>query len=110
MKVIDLLNKIAKGEATNETDFALKEDKKITTMNIFIEEYYLNTEVLNMEIEEKVRKIEPCDFDITKVFKDLDIVQVSQFTTGIVNKLDEIIDEVNKLKEERLNEYKSKSI
>jgi hypothetical protein len=105
MKVIDLLNKIAKGEATNETDFALKEDKKITTMNIFIEEYYLNTEVLNMEIEEKVRKIEPCDFDITKVFKDLDTVQVSQFTAGIVNKLDEIIDEVNKLKEEKLNEY-----
>ena len=102
MKVIDLLNKIAKGEATNETDFALKEDKKITTMNIFIEEYYLNTEVLNMEIEEKLRKIEPCDFDITKVFKDLDIFQVSQFTTGIVNKLDEIIDEVNKLKERKL--------
>lgn len=100
MKVIDLLNKIAKGEATNETDFALKEDLKITNMNIFIEEYYLNTEVLNMEIEEKVRKIEPCDFDITKVFKDLDTVQVSQFTAGIVNKLDEIIDEVNKLKEE----------
>lgn len=100
MKVIDLLNKIAKGEATNETDFALKEDKRITTMDIFIEEYYLNTEVLNMEIEEKVRKIEPCDFDITKVFKDLDITQVSQFTTGIVDKLNEIIDEVNKLKEE----------
>ena len=34
MKVIDLLNKIAKGEATNETDFALKEDLKITNMNI----------------------------------------------------------------------------
>lgn len=100
MKVIDLLNKIAKGEATNETDFALKEDKRITTMNIFIEEYYLNTETLNMEIEEKVRKIEPCDFDITKVFKDLDITQVSQFTFGIVDKLNEIIDEVNKLKEE----------
>lgn len=100
MKVIDLLNKIAKGEATNETDFALKEDKRITTMDIFIEEYYLNTEVLNMEIEEKVRKIEPCDFDITKVFKDLDITQVSQFTFGIVDKLNEIIDEVNKLKEE----------
>ena len=99
MKVIDLLNKIAKGEATNETDFALKEDLKITNMNIFIEEYYLNTEVLNMEIEEKVRKIEPCDFDITKVFKNLDIVQVSQFTSGIVDKLNEIIDEVNNLKE-----------
>ena len=101
MKVIDLLNKIAKGETTNETDFALKEDLKITNMNIFIEEYYLNTEVLNMEIEEKVRKIEPCDFDITKVFKDLDITQVSQFTFGIVDKLNEIIDEVNKLKEEK---------
>ena len=111
MKVIDLLNRIAKGEATNETDFALKstEDKHITNMNIFIEEYYLNTEVLNMEIEEKVSKIEPCDFDITKVFKDLDTVQVSQFTAGIVNKLDEIIDEVNKLKEEKLNEYNRKN-
>ena len=99
MKVIDLLNKIAKGEATNQTDFVLRGENKLTDMSLFTEEFILNTETLNIEIEEKVRKIKPCDFDISKVFKDLDTIQVSQFTAGIVDKLNEIIDEVNKLKE-----------
>lgn len=101
MKVIDLLNKIANGEATNESDFVLKGDNQLTTIDIFSKEYYLNTETLNIEIEEKISKIEQCNFDISKVFKDLDTVQVSQFTAGIVDKLNEIIDEVNKLKENK---------
>ena len=103
MKVIDLINKIAKGEATNESDFALKleSDNGTTNMDIFLSEYILNTETLNLEIEEKSTKIKLCDFDISKVFKDLDTIQVSQFTAGIVDKINEIIDEVNKLKEKK---------
>lgn len=97
MKVIDLLNKIANGEATNESEFVLKGGTLITNMNFFADEYYLSTEILNKEIEEKKSKIEQCNFDISKVFQDLDIVQVSQFTTGIVDKINEIIDKLNSM-------------
>lgn len=35
--------------------------------------------------------------EFNKVFQDLDIVQVSQFTTGIVDKINEIIDKINSM-------------
>ena len=97
MKVIDLLNKIANGEATNESEFILKGEGQITNMNLFADDYFFNTEMLNKEIKETKSKIEQCNFDISKVFQDLDIVQVSQFTTGIVDKINEIIDKINEM-------------
>ena len=97
MKVIDLLVKIANGEATNESEFVFKEQTLITNMNFFADEFYLNTEMLNKEIEEKKSKIEECDFDISKVFQDLDIVQVSQFKAGLVDKINEIIERLNNI-------------
>ena len=97
MKVIDLLNKIANGEATNESEFILKGEGQITNMNFFADDYFFNTEMLNKEIKETKSKIEQCNFDISKVFQDLDIVQVSQFTTGIVDKINEIIDKLNSM-------------
>ena len=97
MKVIDLLNKIANGEATNESEFILKGEGQITNMNLFADEYFFNTEMLNKEIKETKSKIEQCNFDISKVFQGLDIVQVSQFTTGIVDKINEIIDKLNSM-------------
>ena len=97
MKVIDLLNKIANGEATNESEFILKGEGQITNMNLFSDDYFFNTEMINKEIKETKLKIEQCNFDISKVFQDLDIVQVSQFTTGIVDKINEIIDKINEM-------------
>ena len=98
MKVIDLLNKIANGEATNESEFILKGEGQIINMNLFADDYFFNTEMLNKEIKETKSKIEQCNFDISKVFPDLDIVQASQFTTGIVDKINEIIDKLNSMK------------
>ena len=49
MKVIDLLNKIANGEATNESEFILKGEGQITNMNFFADEYLFNTEMLNRQ-------------------------------------------------------------
>ena len=112
MKVIDLLNKIANGEDVPKK-FKYKgeiyiyrtytfEDGDVMTgygfedggwLNIWRDN--LNDEVEIIEEPKKIEKIEQCNFDISKVFQDLDIVQVSQFTTGIVDKINEIIDYIN---------------
>lgn len=109
MKVIDLLNKIANGEEVPKKVkvgyyyYEYEENGEyINTENtedlLFdFDSYYPLKQCLNEEVEiieepKKIEKIEQCNFDISKVFQDLDIVQVSQFTTGIVDKINEIID------------------
>lgn len=103
MKVIDLLNKIANGEESDTiTEFEFNKSIwnffKLQDSEYCVDGWLLNQEIVITKhkeiIEEpkKIEKIEQCNFDISKVFQDLDIVQVSQFTTGIVDKINEIID------------------
>lgn len=108
MKVIDLLNKIANGEEVPKEikydtmnyvfrhyDYKEVHGELIDEQSSWLEKidfYKLNEEVEIIEEPKKIEKIEQCNFDISKVFQDLDIVQVSQFTTGIVDKINEIID------------------
>lgn len=108
IRIIDLLNKIANGEKVPQE---IKINSRIfnfcDTCKTYEDEYGRDLAIkwneLNQEVEileDNTEEIEQCDFDISKVFQDLDIVQVSQFTAGIVDKLNEIIDEVNELVKE----------
>lgn len=119
MKVIDLLNKMANGEELPKEiiydgwHWYLQFE---TYMNHIVGKslfggYLIGHELLkkiNDEIKvsgeinetQKPKKIEECKFNINDVFEDLNIVQVSQFTFGIVDKINEIIDKINELGEQ----------
>ena len=86
MKVIDLLNKIANGEIEANEKFCYKGEKYRHIDNLF-GDYYVE-EVLNNEVEviEEDKKIEK--IDRTKPFSTFDVA----------NKVDEIIDYINKEK------------
>ena len=106
MKVIDLLNKIANGEEVpdkikhGEYIYKTRLDgyyKLVTEDNIYCLDV---VQCLNDEIEiiEENNKIEP----LTRWF-DEDGVEDARYNTEkrIVDKINEIIDEINKLKEEK---------
>lgn len=105
MKVIDLLNKIANGEEVPEKirlydeEFEYMDGDKtyysLTNQDpydLFDSGHYANTLHLNDEVEiieedKKIEKLEPTNY-ITSTFED-----------AILDKINELIDKVNKLKE-----------
>ena len=86
MKVIDLLNKIANGEIEANEKFCYKGEEYRHIDNLF-GDYYVE-EVLNNEVEiiEEDKKIEK--------FPDVAFISTRQIT----NKINEIIDYINKEK------------
>ncbi len=101
MKIIDLLNKIANGEIDRNNRYQFSRDD-YCTINDFFARYIVDEENLNLEIIEEDKKIEKldviaydkCIHEVTHKEKEL-ALEIRK--TQIV--LNELIDEVNKLKE-----------
>ena len=119
MKVIDLLNKIANGEEVpkkikwfdkwleKESTYIFDEENK-DYVHIGYIEYLFNdnfmTESLNDEVEiieedKEIKKIEKLENKIDSSFENANYSEIMRLTE-IVNKLNELIDEVNKLKKD----------
>ena len=112
IKIIDLLNKIANKEELPKEIIYDNWHWHLqlgTYMNHIVGKslfggYLIGYELLeklNDEIKisgqpENIDKIKECKFNIKDVFEELNNVQVSQFTYGIVDKINEIIDYINK--------------
>ena len=110
IRVIDLLNKIANGELAFEQEF--KHNGFITDMEMFNNEYLLNEEVLNFEIEliektEEDKEIKELDYCEENTFSN--IKEITYLTSeerrlldsnfkSIKEKFDELIKAVNELK------------
>lgn len=116
MKVIDLLNKIANGEEVpkkieynddlythvDNYCYFCEETNEILSKNIYAEFSRLNDEV---EIIEEDKPLEELDL-IEKINNDLNIANnysknnIKNNLKYVANKINELIDEVNKLKKE----------
>ena len=106
MKVIDLLNKIANGE---ESDIITEFEFNKSIWNFFklqdseycVDKWLLNQEIVITKhkeiIEEpkKIEKIEMCTGGI------MSFDSVENITTELKNKINELIDEINNLKENK---------
>ena len=121
MKIIDLLNKIANGEEVPEIivagengdkhyfDKELKEYINVRTKEKLFEDgygkylkYFINDEVEIIEEDKKIEKLESyisCGWNGT--CKDYKREELFESLSKIGNKINEIIDEVNKLKDDR---------
>lgn len=120
MKVIDLLNKIAKEEVELGTNFKLHYEfydviltfmKRYGALGLFFEEgknsdgeirwigllERYNYQILNCEIEiiEEEKEIEKLDLDNDELLKNV-IITAQDYV--IESKINQIIDEINKLK------------
>lgn len=119
MKIIDLLNKIANGEEVPKK-IKLKNFKEIYTLredctgykwygeektnNDFGETIHENLEYIlkqDIEILEEPKKIEKC-----KNYEDF--LEIDDYIEHLKNKINELIDEINKLKEDDNNENNNK--
>lgn len=93
MKVIDLLNKIAKGEIDRLDKFQFSEDDYCSIEEFFYR-YVIDEENLNLEIIED-KKIEHINkvYDLTEFRKDYPIV--AEMLKDVSKKQYEIIDKIN---------------
>ena len=113
MKVIDLLNKIANNEQplkivlNNETLIWDKERHTYQGKNYsaicwdwYIEENKLNDEVEIIEEDKKIEKIISTSLKgITDLDEKIEIAHID--TISAIDKINELIDEINKLKENK---------
>ena len=108
MKIIDLLNKIANGEEipkmikykskTYSYDELERDYENYTSTNDWLFESYLITKILNDEVEiiEAPKKIEKLELESGKID---DKEFLAKYITHNRYKINELIDEINNLKE-----------
>lgn len=100
MKLIDLLNKIANGEASDLKTYFMFGDGKYNFYQ-FTNSYAIDINSLNWEVEiiEEDKKIEYIGktYDLTPIYKDYP--ETAYLLKDLCDKTRELIDEVNKLKE-----------
>lgn len=115
MKVIDLLNKIANDEDVPKTirykgqilyfDEKLQDYYDVNDMNALIGNYYsgkLNSEIEILEENKPIEKISCQTYGLYHSDVETEFVkQLNKQTAEFRNKLNEVIEELNKLKEEK---------
>ena len=108
-KVIDLLNKIAKGEEVpkniiiRNNIYMLKDDRDLYNINFTYEDMYENYWLDNAELNEKIeiieeeKEIEELNLDTDELLKNVIITAQDYVIEGKIN---ELVREINKLKKE----------
>ena len=101
MKVIDLLNKIAKGELPEDVVFFIGKEKMCGIDEL--EYKKMNRDLLNLRVEvieedKKIEKIKDINIDYCrdgKLYEHLTKEEIALDIQTIRHKLDEIIDKIN---------------
>ena len=108
MKVIDLLNKIAKGEKFDNCKIKFKgiEPEEISEYFLFDrlyeEDLNLNDEVEIIEEEKRIEKIKIDEKDRIQALSTGNYVyKVNQPTKNIIYKINELVEEINKLRSKK---------
>lgn len=99
MKIIDLLNKIANGEASDLTTRFIFRKKEYSFYSLNHSDYCLDRFLLNQEVEiiEEDKKIEKLERHIPQWEGELYCTKYNE----VADKINEIIEEIEKIKDDR---------